>query len=248
VTPIITLHDSLVILSRSTKDLDLFLTADVIADAERMNALRDLLAERGYTSRLEALYFQFERSLGSDARSVRIDLLTAPPRESDRDRVKIKGMRVRPNRSDRIHAYLTHEASAIERGAITVRIPRASDADSGDEAEVMIASSFNYLILKLHAFGDRHDDPLLAGHHALDIFRIVTDMSESDWWNAAEHRRAEGDLPYLVHAAEIRQRYFENEHAPGILALRETEAFQAGRRELEIYLSDVIADLRELFG
>ena len=154
---------------------------------------------------------------------------------------------MRPNESERIHAYLTNEASAIERGAVTIRIPQTAGAQPGNEAEVLIASSFNCLILKLHAFGDHHDDPVRAGHHALDIFRIITDMSEQDWQTAGEHLRVDGDLPYQIHAADVQRRYFNEEMAAGILALRQAEAFRVGRSEFEPYLSDVILDLHELF-
>ncbi len=214
--------------SRSTKDLDLFLTAELIIDAGKMDMLASILRERGYQPKTP--YFQFERALSSDQpdRTVRVDLLSPPPPEGTEYLVKMHGLRIRPTGSrEHIHAYLTEASESIERGTIPVRIPFGEE-----ESEVLIPSSFNYLILKLQAFDDRYkDDAVQARHHALDIFRIVTGMTETDWDTAIDHRKADHDRPHLQEACRIREHLFHKPDAPGILMFRETEAFRAGREE-----------------
>lgn len=70
--------------SRSTSDLDLLLTPEIIASAEHMHTLRDVLQQLGYT-RAIAQYFQFARGDGPAA--TRVDLLAARP--TDEATVKI---------------------------------------------------------------------------------------------------------------------------------------------------------------
>lgn len=225
---------------RSTKDLDLFLGADVIVDAERMSGLRRILGEQGYDARPEARFFQFEKIV--DDRRMRIDLLAAPPREEDRAKVTIKAHRIRPNDSPGIHAYLTSEAAGIERGRIRVEVPTAH----GTTVPVFIPSSFSYLLLKLHAFADRRDDSELARHHALDIFRIVTDMTDDDWSSAAEHLAVENDAPAVRRACEIRRTDFSDERSDGIIALTSHREFLAEQEELAPYIPHLLTDLRDL--
>lgn len=69
--------------SRSTQDLDMLLTADLIIDADKMNALRDILKAGGYEPSVK--FFQFERKVETHPvpRTVKVDLLAAPPTSED---------------------------------------------------------------------------------------------------------------------------------------------------------------------
>lgn len=171
--------------SRSTKDLDLFLTAEVIADANRMNALRDIIEHLGYKPLTN--YFQFQKSVQIDGneRTLRIDLLAPPPSDEQSSAVKIKRPRISPTAS--------------------------------------------------------------ANIHALDIFRIVTDMTEEDWNAASAQQAADARKHYLQQAVTIQQEAFDDEFAPGVIAFRETEVFRANSEEFNSYVPTVVTDLRELF-
>jgi len=136
--------------TRSTQDLDVFLTADLIVDADKMNHLRDVLLALGYQP--EVRYFQFIKTihLGEQERTVKIDLLASPPKEED-------------------------------------------------------------------------------------------------WENAKQHYAAEHDQPHLHRADEIRAQYFAEETDLGVLRLKENVLYQRHRDEFDVYIPDVLQDLRDLF-
>ncbi len=235
---------------RSTQDLDVFLSADLIVDAEAMEQLRDCVAELGYKPL--SPYFQFIRVVERDQREVKvkIDLLAAPPRDADRAAVKVSKPRIRPVDAKGIHAYLTDEAEGIDRGRLALDLSSVPGAEGLDDTTIYVPSSYNYLILKLHAFDDRKDQEDEQSdrgrHHALDIFRIVIDMSEEDWRTATSHLEDEGDADYLQKAREIRRAYFADESAVGFIRMRENEAYRARRGEYDGYIANVIEDLAEL--
>lgn len=236
--------------TRSTKDLDVILSAEVIADASHMDQIRDALDELGYEATAE--YFQFARDIGESGRDVEIDLLTAPPSDEQADAVKRSGFRARPHESENIHGRVAEEAQSIDRGAIAVDLSAAADRHGFDleEPTIYIPSSFNYLILKLHAFSDRKDDADAdhGRHHAMDIFTTVTDMSRSDWENAEQHFEEECEEPYLQDAIDIQQQHFAEESDLGILRIRENEVYRRHEAEFDEYLPDVISDLNDLFS
>lgn len=235
--------------SRTTEDLDVLLTADVIVDAHQMEQLRDVLDEMGYES--EVRYFQFKRSVDSDqdGRTVKVDLLAAPP--DDEEDVKINPPRIRPREASDIHAYLTDEAAGIDTATIPIDLGAHTDEVSGPGATVEIPSSINYLILKLHAFHDRKDQTDSASdegrHHAFDIFRIVTDMRETDWETAQQHVRRDRDHEYLKDAARFQRNYFAEENDIGVLRLKENQAYRREKQTFDGYLSEFLEDMNELF-
>jgi len=237
--------------TRSTQDIDMMLSGEVIADDTHMREIRDALQTLGYEVRTPN--FQFVQRMADSDREVEVDLLTAPPHAEDETHVKISGFRVRPVQSKGIHAYLTKEARSIDRGAVRVDVSRAAEYHgvSLSDPSIYIPSSFNYLILKLHAFHDRkdHDDEKSdeGRHHALYIFTTVTDMSAADWENAKEHFEAECTESYIQKAIAIQQQYFSKPTALGILRIQENQTFRQFKSEFEAYLPDVINDLNDLF-
>ncbi len=236
--------------TRSTKDLDVILSAEVITDASRMDRIRDALDNLGYEATTE--YFQFARELGESGREVEIDLLTAPPAEGQGDAVKQRGIRARPRESEDIHGRVAEEAQSIDRNAIPVDLSSAADLHGVDleDPTIYIPSSFNYLILKLHAFSDRKDDANAdhGRHHAMDIFTTVTDMSKSDWQDAEQHFNEECDETYLKEAIDIQQRHFAEEDDLGILRIQENEVYQRYEAEFDEYLPEIVDDLNDLFS
>ncbi len=238
--------------ARSTKDLDFFLSADIIVNAARMNHLRDVLGQAGYTPKTE--FFQFEKSVAvaNDQRRVVVDLLAAPPRREDEHLVKRGGIRLRPIDSEKIHAYRTNEAQSIERGAVLIYLSTAAETFhiGLEDASILLPSAFNYLILKLHAFDDRkHDEQEDYGrHHAMDIFTIVTGMGEVDWKNARNHYADEHDQSYIKRTIAIRRDNFATRTSLGTLRLREHPSYQRDEEEFETYLPEVLKDLEELFS
>src|SRR5690554_1875716 len=238
--------------SRSTEDLDVLLTADLIVDAARMNQLRDVLNALSYKDVVK--HFQFERRVDFEKRvyTVKVDLLAAPPAQNDEDLVTIKSIRIRPKASKDIHGYLTKDAAGIEIGKVPINVRSQTGQDSDNDTIIQIPSSFNYLVLKLHAFHDRKDRTDLASdlgrHHAFDIFRIITDMREADWESAARHVMQDNDTKYLKNAAQYQRSYFGANTSLGILRLKENEGYRRRRNEFDQYIPDILADIAELFA
>lgn len=236
--------------TRSTKDLDVILSADLIADSRQMDAIREALDDLGYD--VKTPNFQFKKEVDASGREVEVDLLTAPPREEQAEQVKESGIRARPRGSPDIHGRVAEEARSIDRDAIPIDLSDPADAHGIGlkDPTIHIPSSFNYLILKLHAFSDRKDDEDadLGRHHAMDIFTTVTDMSETDWATAEQHFDEECEEPYLQQAIDIQQRHFSSERDLGILRMQENQTYRRHDDEFDDYLPDVIDDLNELFS
>lgn len=236
--------------TRSTQDIDVILSAEVITDANQMDQIRDALDDLGYEATTQ--YFQFARTINDSDHEVEVDLLSAPPRPEHEEKVKQSGIRVRPTASEGIHGRVADEARSIDRNPIAIDLSTsAKEFDiSADNPTVFIPSSFNYLILKLHAFSDRKDDKEsdYGRHHAMDIFTTVTGMSETDWDAAEQHFDAECEEPYLQKAIDIQQRHFSDESKLGVIRIQENRTYQRHKKEFDKYLPAVIEDLNELFS
>ena len=127
---------------RPTNDLDIYLSSDIIADSEKCAAIKATLETTLHYNVVEnAKWFQFEKEieLFGAKRTIKVDLLSAPPNESDLNRVAIKAHRVKPKSVEGIHAYLTKEAKGLEFGKQIIPIP-------GSDASITIVSNFNYLV------------------------------------------------------------------------------------------------------
>ena len=238
---------------RSTNDLDLFLTSRLIADFKKVEELKQVLARLGYQALAEAKNFQFAKTilLFGQRRTVKIDLLTAPPEEKDKSKVEIKKPRIKPKGIEGIHAYLTQEALGLEIGKQPVDTEKLSKSLRLKHQVLFIPSAYNYLILKLHAFEDRknREDNMsdFGRHHAFDIFATVTRMGEDDWKIAREHLALHENEEYLKRAVIIRNENFSQLTDLGFLRLQENASYQSHQKEYKPYLQDVIKDLRDLF-
>lgn len=235
------------IVQRSTKDIDIFLTSDLIADAAKVGIIRDALNSLGYKPITK--YFQFSKSLSvAGSREIVIDILSAPPSDQDIDKTKTKGIRIKPEGIENFHAYLVNEAKDINLGLIQVN-DFSNLNYSADISNLFILSSFNYIILKLHAFRDRVNDSSVdfGQHHAYDIFATVIDMDKTDWENAKHHLSINQDADYIKSALDIINNFFSEIDHLGTIRLRENKLYQRDKVEYDKYLKDFINDLKELF-
>ncbi len=235
--------------TRSTNDLDLFLASSLIADAEKVEKLREIITRLSYTVDSNAKNFQFvkEVEIYGSRHQVRIELLAAPPTEAQMSKVDVKGFRIKPVGVDNIHAYLTASAGGIDIGLLQVNVP----AGGSSEATITIPSAFNYLILKLHAFDDRKSKKDAKSdegrHHAYDIFATVTRMNEDDWSNATTHLKSQSGSDYLQRAIQIQKDCFSFRNAIGLLRIQENEAYRRNHATYDLYLDQFIKDMTDLF-
>jgi len=237
------------VVQRSTKDIDVFLTSDLIINSEKIEILRDSLVSLGYKPKTK--YFQFTKNitLGNSTREVIIDILSAPPKDKDAFKTKISKPRIKPVDVDNFHAYLVNEAKGINFGPIPVESVSILSGET-KISNIFIPSGFNYIVLKLHAFRDRVEDESvdLGRHHAYDIFAVVTDMDKSDWENASAHFQAEKESDYIKSSIDIINEFFNSSTSLGILRLKENQFFKKYNSEYSTYISEFISDLKSLFG
>jgi hypothetical protein len=206
-------------LPRSTDDLDLFLGAEILVNASHMDKVRTCIDNSGFIELEQAKYFQFKNSLG-----VKIDLLTGPVPECDRQLVQIRSHRARAkSQSLHLHAYYTQEVVGLDDEPYQIWIEGETSKGEACAATINIPNSFTYLILKLHALRDQQEDDTkeMGQHHALDIFRILA-MLDSDEYKrcrsiANKYRCADA----AGHASHIARTLFADKTSVGSLRLRE---------------------------
>ena len=225
-----------------TEDIDVFLTAELIADAERVTALRDALASLGYDGVEGALYYQFEREVDylGQQRTVKVDLLAPlPDDEAKRDELRYDARRVRPRAVRGIHAHTSPEALTVAEHPLAVEL----DGDRGP-VTVYVPHPYTYLVLKLHAYRDRREDADVdfGRHHAFDLYRTLAMTTESEWESAQALRDRFSDTTPVREARRIAHDLFGGEIAPGTLALQE----EARRSGFDLLGRDALAFLRDL--
>lgn len=230
---------------RPTNDLDIYLSADILADGKKYEIIKATLEQvLNYNVVSNAKWFQFEKEieLFGAKRTIKVDLLSAPPNDSDLNRVAIKAHRVKPKSVEGIHAYLTKEAKGLEFGKQIIPIP-------GSDTSITIVSNFNYLIFKLYAFADRTEDEKkdYGRHHALDIFYTVARMGEGDWENARAHFQQHSNEEYLIRASEIRKTMFGSLEHIGLIRMAENQVFKSNYAEFSSYREQFLKDIEDLF-
>ena len=221
---------------RVTKDIDIFLSSDIIVDSTKVQFIRDSLAKLDYLPKTK--YFQFYKNIDFDftKREVLIDILSAPPDEKKTENILIKKPRIKNIDVKNFHAYLVPEAKGINYNRIKVDNLLKLFNESVDN--IFIISSYNYIILKLHAFKDRKEDPTvdLGRHHAYDIFATICDMDEDDWKNAKRHFQSEQEEDYIQESISIINTYFSSASDLGIIRLKKINFIKNIKRSLIIIL------------
>ncbi|MDZ4699915.1 MAG: nucleotidyl transferase AbiEii/AbiGii toxin family protein [Rhodothermales bacterium] len=230
--------------ARSTEDIDLFLSTELIVDEERFSVLRDALAEQGYRPVERAKYYQFDRTVDyfGQSRTVKIDLLAPLPLTED-SRIKKDSRRISHRAVKGIHAHTAPEALTLEEHLLPVEISRGQEP-----ATVFLPHPYTFLVLKLHAYKDRREDEAkdFGRHHAFDLYRILAMTTESEWEEATGIRDRYRHLAPIQEACRIVGEFFGGEITPGTIALR-GGAQRGGAELLGRDLVEFLRDLQELF-
>jgi hypothetical protein len=97
---------------RSTNDLDLFLRPELLIESAKLKPLAEAIARLGYKVIPGAEKYQFVKpgAGGTDAGSIKIDILTGPQSCFKDTTVKVDTRRARPSPSVGIHAHPVDEA------------------------------------------------------------------------------------------------------------------------------------------
>ena len=236
--------------ARSTNDLDVFLTVELVADAEKMAALGRVLADHGFEAVEGAEYYQFARPVtyGGRATSLKVDLLAPPPRPGTelREKVKVDVRRVRPKKRDKsapiVQAHTTEEAFTIEEHTLVLPLGGTGGV------EVLVPHPFSFLLLKLFAYRDRREDEEkgFGQYHAYDLYRIVAMMTAEDFQQAEALRDQWLDDEIVIEARRIVAELFGDADAEGALAVLEHARSVADRTLTGEDAAAFTNDLREL--
>jgi hypothetical protein len=229
--------------ARSTEDLDFFLSAEVITDAEKFIKIREALDKLGYQIIESAKYYQFVLPIqyGGLSRNVKIDLLAAPIKGERLALVSQDNRRIKPRGTTGLHAHTTPEALTVEEYVFPINL-------NNEEIPLVVylPHPFSYLLMKLFALRDRLEDSRKGPYHAFDIYRIIGLMTDTDWEIACslrdQHLKTE---PVVQEACELVKRLFSNLESPGMIQIR-IYARNLGEEIPEKNLIDLLNDLQEL--
>jgi hypothetical protein len=231
---------------RATNDIDLFLRAEVLADLARTKEVAGAIARLGYAPVEEAKYLQWKRPVvvGSVEQDVKIDVLVGPLGKY-RSSLKVSEPRVRPKGDIKFHAHTVEEAVHLEDRPVEMLVEGRTSDGASYRGTVFVPEAFPYLMMKLHAFGDRKSDANknLGRHHALDAYSIVGMMTEAEYERAKTFAAADREDEHVRRACSIVSEDFSNGSAIGILRLREHQLYRADFR-----LDDFVAVMTEIFG
>lgn len=231
---------------RSTNDLDLFLRPELLIDSSRLKPIVSAITDLGYQVVPGAENYQFVKPGpgGTDAGSVKIDILTGPQSCFQGTQVKADTRRARPKPSVGMHAHPVDEALTLEEGLLPILL--AGTLSSGDtwESEIFLPHPYTFLMMKLFAFRDRLDDPdkEFGRYHALDLYTILATTTEEEWEYALQLRDQHKNEPFTIKAGHLVSDYFSAPERLGMIRLRESPYYRP-----ELQLGKFMSVLQELF-
>ncbi len=232
-------------IARSTGDIDVFLTTEVIIDKNNMSAIRRALDELDYSPVVGAEYYQFFREVIVEGapRNLKFDFLAAPVLGEQAKKVKADVRRIRPRAvtGAPMHAHTTPEALTLEEHLLAVNI---GEADK--RIEVFLPHPFSYVMLKLFALRDQIDNEAkeFGRHHAFDIYTTWAMMTEEEFRQAEDLRRQYADVGVMPEAIEIADALFADENAMGMIRLQEHARLESVE---VVQIGEFIKDIRTLF-
>lgn len=233
---------------RPTKDIDIFLTSDIIINPVKAENIKTILNRQGFTVKTE--YFQFIKSTSIDgiSKEIIVDLLSQPVSSEDLEKVVIKPPRIKPKGVEKFHAFFHPEAEIINFNLRSVS-EYVSDETRADFTNIFLPSSMSFIVLKLFAFRDRIQDEKkdFGRHHAYDIFASILDMDEDDWKSAARQLQKQNDFKIIKEAKLLVGEYFSEQEQSGIIRIRENVIYRTNRALLDPVMPLFIADLRDMF-
>lgn len=229
---------------RSTNDVDLFLTADLIVDGQATRTIREALEVLGYVPIDTAKYFQFFKSIEYNGTNVNLKFDFLAPPVHDPALVSMDSRRIRPRSYSGFHARVTPEALTV--GELPTTLELGTDVQP---ATILLPHPFTYLLLKLHAFRDQVNNPEKDNgrHHAFDIYTTIALATEQEWQEMVDlHKRyADSDSGEVMQ--DICRELFGSSTALGLVRLREYSQ-QAGLLIIPQRFGEFIKDLKDLLG
>lgn len=234
---------------RSTKDIDIFLSNELIVDSIAIENIKMVLEKLNFKVKTEYFQYRKEVIVGSVKRDVVLDILSQPVPANNLHKVKIKKPRIKPIGVKEFHAFYHEEAIVITSHLVNVE--EFVHAELQEKfRNIFLPSSLSFIILKLHAFRDRINDEEkdFGRHHAYDIFSAIIEMDELDWKNAKHQFEESKNTNVISESIKIVSKYFISESQMGIVRLRENQNYKKDKKEYDSYIAEFISDLKEIFN
>jgi len=231
---------------RSTNDLDLFLRSELLIESEKLIPLAQALERLKYNVVPSAKNYQFSRlgPNGTEAGSIKVDILTGPRSHFEGTKVKADSRRAKPKPSVGIHAHPVDEALSLEEGLLPTIL--TGNLSSGDpwETEVLLPHPYTFSLMKLFAFRDRLNDENkeFGSYHALDLYTILATTTEQEWQLALKLGEVHNKNPIVLEAGGLVAEFFSDIEQLGMIRLRESKYFSP-----ELQLEDFTSALKDLF-
>ncbi len=113
-----------------------------------------------------------------------------------------------------------------------------------NKIKVFVPHPFTFIVLKIFALRDRVNDVEKDNgrHHALDIFSVLSTMSEMEWDDAKKMKKQFLSNPVMEESSKIVGKLFNDIGSLGIMRIKESPYYRESF-ELESFISI----LKELF-
>ena len=221
--------------ARTTSDLDVILKLEVIANATKIQTLRQALDTLDYTVIPSAREYQFAKSnlITTGSPSVKIDLLARIPEPERGDpELSYDARRVKPQpKGSLLHARTTPEAIAVEDNLLPLRVRGRNTNGEMATGTLYLANPYALYLMKLFAFRDEeenrkerqegHED--YARKHAQDIATITALLTEDEDATLGEDAYRYRDHPIAKEAVQIVRQYFSTPESSGLIRLIEAK-------------------------
>ena len=200
---------------RSTSDLDVLLSLDLLASPSASDRLATAIRDLGFEE--HTAHMRFHRGRTAHSPPLGIDLMAPKPHDGRYGRLRSDSSRIRSAKRHTIHGRATEGAHLVLGAPHRIRLPNDSGA-------VHVPHLFGYLILKALAYRDtlveRRDQ---APKHAADLFILLATASANEFDETMDMVRSSLHEASVREARRILQESFV--HAPA-------EGLSDGRREL----------------
>ncbi|MBX9771425.1 MAG: hypothetical protein K2X29_08650 [Candidatus Obscuribacterales bacterium] len=226
---------------RSTSDIDIFFPLEVLISFDDMKMVRSIIDGMHFEPIPGSEYWRFVLP----ENEVMIDLLTGPIEETVKSLLKSDSRRARPKGDLQLHAHPVPEALDLSDQLEQVALTGRPSNDLQYSSKINIPSPFTYLMMKVTAFGDQLDneDKDLGRHHALDVYRIVAMMSETQFLETKSKFELHSSSEYVERVRGLIAECFAAEDGIGVLRMREHAFWGSNMR-----LPDFIGALKETIG
>jgi hypothetical protein len=217
---------------RATQDLDFILKMSVFIETQRANDVANLLKGLGYQVDWGNLQFGKPLYRGVEEPRLVVDLISRMPTEGEN--VKSDGTRVGIGKKSPVHGRATVEAFAVDRLPIPVIAKGPNSAGKEVEAEVLVPHPFAWLMMKVRAAHDWHEEregrlavmkKRRSPKHAFDVMLIASMMTLDERQTASVLAQEFRDHPEATKIRDEAVKLFSLSTSPGCVESRR----QAGR-------------------